>query len=148
MYPSERSHSIACASDEGKGLRRRRMMTVKKKRPVSVTCEHSIKSTCLPRPSMASSSIAGDSVYDFWEAVTCAKCHLRFVPDGGGPPLVPFWITECGHILCNNHISGYIDNRILFWTGFDFQRPRRCGSKLLTLRRQTNQPCTAAARGQ
>ena len=114
MYPSERSHSIACATDEGKGLRRRRMMTVKKKRPVSVTCERSIKSTCLPRPSMASSSIAGDTVYDFWEAVTCAKCHLRFVPDSGGPPLVPFWITECGHILCNSHISGYIDNRSSF----------------------------------
>jgi len=59
---------------------------------------------------MASSSIAGDSVYDFWEAVTCAKCHLRFVLDGGGPPLVPFWITECGHIFCNNHLSGYTDN--------------------------------------
>lgn len=69
-----------------------------------------IKSTCLPRPSMASSSIAGDSVYDFWEAVTCAKCHLRFVPDNGGPPLVPFWITECGHILCNSHLSGCNDN--------------------------------------
>ncbi|KAF9791225.1 hypothetical protein BJ322DRAFT_1203138 [Thelephora terrestris] len=54
---------------------------------------------------MASSSIAGDSVYDFWEAVTCAKCHLRFVPDNGGPPLAPFWITECGHILCNNHLN-------------------------------------------
>lgn len=63
---------------------------------------------------MASSSIAGDTVYDFWEAVTCAKCHLRFVPDCGGPPLVPFWITECGHILCNNHLSGYMDNRPSF----------------------------------
>jgi len=63
---------------------------------------------------MASSSIAGDTVYDFWEAVTCAKCHLRFVPDGGGPPLVPFWITECGHILCNNHLSGCTDNRSFF----------------------------------
>jgi hypothetical protein len=63
--------------------------------------------------SMASSSIAGDSVYDFWEAVTCAKCHLRFVPDGGGPPLAPFWITECGHVLCNNHLSGYIGRRPL-----------------------------------
>jgi hypothetical protein len=69
-----------------------------------------------------SSSIAGDSVYDFWEAVTCAKCHLRFVPDGGGPPLAPFWITECGHILCNNHLSGYTD-RLILWTRFDFQRP-------------------------
>ena len=59
---------------------------------------------------MASSSIAGDSVYDFWEAVTCAKCHLRFVPDGGGPPLAPFWITECGHILCNNHLSEFSGN--------------------------------------
>lgn len=62
-----------------------------------------------PLSIMASSSIAGDSVYDFWEAVTCAKCHLRFVPDDGGPPLAPFWITECGHVLCNNHLSGYPD---------------------------------------
>ncbi|KAF9646385.1 hypothetical protein BDM02DRAFT_3026715 [Thelephora ganbajun] len=54
---------------------------------------------------MTPSSIAGDAVYDFWEAVTCAKCHLRFVPDGGGLPLAPFWITECGHILCNNHLN-------------------------------------------
>jgi len=102
----------------------------------------------LVRPSaMASSSIAGETVYDFWEAVTCAKCHLRFVPDAGGPPLVPFWITECGHILCNNHLSGYSDTSILV-VRFNFQRPQRRGSKLLVLRGCTDKPSTIAARGQ
>ena len=42
---------------------------------------------------------------DFWDYVSCSKCHLLFTPDQGGPPPVPFWITECGHIICNSHLS-------------------------------------------
>ncbi|KAF9265461.1 hypothetical protein L218DRAFT_997428 [Marasmius fiardii PR-910] len=43
--------------------------------------------------------------FDFWEFVTCSKCQLSFLsgPDTVGN--VPFWLTECGHIMCNNHIS-------------------------------------------
>ncbi|KAI6132111.1 hypothetical protein EDD16DRAFT_1534629 [Pisolithus croceorrhizus] len=31
---------------------------------------------------------------DFWDFVSCK-----------GPPAVPFWLTECGHVVCNNHLS-------------------------------------------
>lgn len=43
--------------------------------------------------------------YDFWDFVACARCHLPFVPESGGTPSVPFWVTECGHVICNNHLS-------------------------------------------
>ncbi|KAH7929750.1 hypothetical protein BV22DRAFT_1056312 [Leucogyrophana mollusca] len=43
--------------------------------------------------------------YDFWDFVTCNICHLPFVPGGNGPPSIPFWITECGHVICNNHLN-------------------------------------------
>lgn len=43
--------------------------------------------------------------FDIWEFVSCAKCHLPFSADPAAPPLVPFWLTSCGHVLCNNHIS-------------------------------------------
>lgn len=42
--------------------------------------------------------------YDFWDYVNCARCHLSYASDVGGPQ-VPFWLTECGHVLCNNHLS-------------------------------------------
>ncbi|KAI0727230.1 hypothetical protein C8Q72DRAFT_841583 [Fomitopsis betulina] len=41
---------------------------------------------------------------DFWEFVNCARCHLPFETEGGAPP-VPFWLTECGHVVCNNHLN-------------------------------------------
>ena len=53
------------------------------------------------------SSTLSQRSLDFWEFVCCGKCHLPFVGDGaheGGPP-IPFWLTECGHILCNQHLS-------------------------------------------
>lgn len=43
--------------------------------------------------------------FDFWEFVACARCHLPFSADSGAQPPVPFWVTECGHVLCNNHLS-------------------------------------------
>lgn len=43
--------------------------------------------------------------FDFWEFVCCGLCHLPFSTDLGGPPPAPFWITECGHVVCNSHLS-------------------------------------------
>ncbi|KAG6335586.1 hypothetical protein ID866_3502 [Astraeus odoratus] len=43
--------------------------------------------------------------FHFWDFVGCALCHLLFVPNDKGPPPVPFWLTECGHVVCNNHLS-------------------------------------------
>lgn len=40
--------------------------------------------------------------FDFWEFVACAKCYLPFISHSG--PSVPFWLTECGHVVCNNHL--------------------------------------------
>ena len=45
---------------------------------------------------------------DFWDSVDCAKCHLRFAPEHGPSPPTPFWLTECGHILCNSHLSAFL----------------------------------------
>ncbi|VDC06604.1 unnamed protein product [Peniophora sp. CBMAI 1063] len=42
---------------------------------------------------------------EIWEFVSCAKCHLPYSSDGHGPPSVPFWLTDCGHVICNNHIQ-------------------------------------------
>ncbi|KAJ3732285.1 hypothetical protein DFJ43DRAFT_997286 [Lentinula guzmanii] len=42
------------------------------------------------------------SHFDFWEFVSCAKCQLPFNANGS---TVPFWLTECGHVVCNNHLS-------------------------------------------
>ncbi|KAI0064564.1 hypothetical protein BV25DRAFT_1800391 [Artomyces pyxidatus] len=44
---------------------------------------------------------------EIWEFVTCARCHMPFSPDpsGSAPPPVPFWLTECGHVVCNNHLN-------------------------------------------
>ncbi|KAI0093672.1 hypothetical protein BDY19DRAFT_918247 [Irpex rosettiformis] len=43
--------------------------------------------------------------FDFWEFVTCSRCLLPFNLDPSGAPSVPFWLTECGHVLCNHHIK-------------------------------------------
>ena len=43
------------------------------------------------------------SDFDFWEFVSCAKCQLSFSLDTG--VAVPFWLTQCGHVICNNHLS-------------------------------------------
>ncbi|KAG2157277.1 hypothetical protein DEU56DRAFT_722221 [Suillus clintonianus] len=45
-----------------------------------------------------------ESEFDFWDFVNCSVCHLPFTSSDRGPP-VPFWITECGHVLCNNHLK-------------------------------------------
>jgi hypothetical protein len=50
-------------------------------------------------------AVRQDPDFDFWDFVSCAVCHLPFSPADRGPPPVPFWITECGHVLCNSHLS-------------------------------------------
>ncbi|KAH9035528.1 hypothetical protein EDB85DRAFT_867501 [Lactarius pseudohatsudake] len=42
---------------------------------------------------------------DIWEFVTCSKCHLPFSSGPSAPPQVPFWLTECGHVICNVHLN-------------------------------------------
>ncbi|KZT11348.1 uncharacterized protein LAESUDRAFT_734218 [Laetiporus sulphureus 93-53] len=42
--------------------------------------------------------------FDFWEFVNCSRCHLPFAAEAGAPS-VPFWLTECGHVICNNHLN-------------------------------------------
>ncbi|GBE82250.1 hypothetical protein SCP_0406340 [Sparassis crispa] len=42
---------------------------------------------------------------DFWEFVHCCKCHQSFISNSGGSPSVPFWLTECGHVICNIHLN-------------------------------------------
>lgn len=54
-----------------------------------------------------------DPDFDFWDFVSCAVCHLPFSPPDRGPPPVPFWITECGHVLCNSHLS---QHQLLWFT--------------------------------
>ncbi|KAG8217737.1 hypothetical protein J3R82DRAFT_5896 [Butyriboletus roseoflavus] len=51
------------------------------------------------------SAVRQDPDFDFWDFVCCAVCHIPFSPPDRGPPLVPFWITECGHVLCNSHLN-------------------------------------------
>ncbi|KAI0780971.1 hypothetical protein BD413DRAFT_501491 [Trametes elegans] len=52
------------------------------------------------------SNVSGASAeFDFWEFVSCGICHLEFIKESGTLSSVPFWLTECGHVLCNAHLS-------------------------------------------
>ncbi|KAH9483675.1 hypothetical protein JR316_0003145 [Psilocybe cubensis] len=42
--------------------------------------------------------------FDFWEFVCCAKCRMPFTLENGAAT-IPFWLTECGHVVCNNHLN-------------------------------------------
>jgi hypothetical protein len=57
-------------------------------------------SRCIPTSPMAADPLTD---IDFWEFVSCAKCHLPYTSEPG--KAIPFWLTECGHIICNNHLS-------------------------------------------
>ena len=48
-------------------------------------------------------SSLSDTDLDLWDTISCSKCLLPFLSKAG--PTIPFWLTECGHILCNNHLS-------------------------------------------
>ncbi|KAF8077846.1 hypothetical protein FPV67DRAFT_1775201 [Lyophyllum atratum] len=41
--------------------------------------------------------------YGFWEFANCGRCQLPFQSTSGAT--VPFWLTECGHMVCNNHLN-------------------------------------------
>ncbi|KZS91052.1 hypothetical protein SISNIDRAFT_169015 [Sistotremastrum niveocremeum HHB9708] len=47
--------------------------------------------------------------FDIWDFVHCGICYTTFVnpdnPNPNAPPTVPFWVTECGHVVCNNHLK-------------------------------------------
>lgn len=85
--------------------------------------------------------------FDIWEFVSCAKCHLPFSADPAAPPLVPFWLTSCGHVLCNNHLSlssSCLAQRIgcLLWLDVVRLKP-----KLRTMRRPTRSDGSTSERG-
>ncbi|KAI0273334.1 hypothetical protein BC834DRAFT_816923 [Gloeopeniophorella convolvens] len=54
---------------------------------------------------MSHASSSSRAEPDIWEFVTCSKCHLPFSLDPAAPPQVPFWLTECGHVICNLHLN-------------------------------------------
>ncbi|KZV85577.1 hypothetical protein EXIGLDRAFT_253818 [Exidia glandulosa HHB12029] len=41
-----------------------------------------------------------------WPYIHCGVCHYLFQRqrDPSAPPSVPFWLTECGHVVCNAHL--------------------------------------------
>ncbi|CAE6520894.1 unnamed protein product [Rhizoctonia solani] len=41
-----------------------------------------------------------------WEYVHCSVCMVLFLPPNRLDPVpdIPFWLTECGHVICNNHL--------------------------------------------
>ncbi|KAI0831273.1 hypothetical protein BC628DRAFT_1353020 [Trametes gibbosa] len=43
--------------------------------------------------------------FDFWEFVNCGVCHLEFVKESGALSSLPFWLSECGHVICNAHLN-------------------------------------------
>ncbi|KAI0647020.1 hypothetical protein C8Q79DRAFT_600047 [Trametes meyenii] len=52
------------------------------------------------------STLSGmSSDFDFWEFVCCGLCHLDFVKESGTLSSVPFWLTNCGHVVCNSHLN-------------------------------------------
>ena len=58
---------------------------------------------CFSGLSLSSIMSLASSDFDFWDFVACAKCQLPFSSNSGGT--VPFWLTECGHVICNTHLS-------------------------------------------
>ena len=52
-------------------------------------------------------AVAWNTKYSAWEFVHCGICYLPFINPRNpeAPPPVPFWLTECSHVVCNNHLS-------------------------------------------
>ncbi|KAG9010086.1 hypothetical protein FRB93_004748 [Tulasnella sp. JGI-2019a] len=72
---------------------------------------------------------AQDSDVDIWAFVHCDICMLPFIPSPN-EAATPFWLTECGHVLCNAHINSD-------------RSCRRCGSTNVgtsSLRQDLNTP--------
>ncbi|KAF8265955.1 hypothetical protein EI94DRAFT_1734329 [Lactarius quietus] len=55
--------------------------------------------------SMSHMSSNSPNDLDIWEFVSCSKCHLPFSSGPSAVPQVPFWLTECGHVICNIHLN-------------------------------------------
>ena len=53
------------------------------------------------------SNISQPPEFNFWEFVSCGICHLEYIKETGALSNVPFWLTECGHVACNAHISTF-----------------------------------------
>lgn len=41
---------------------------------------------------------------DIWEFTHCDHCMLPFEQSSSEQSRVPFWLTECGHVMCDSHI--------------------------------------------
>lgn len=54
---------------------------------------------------MAQSVPPGHPSVDIWDFINCGKCHRFYSPDSTQPPPLPFWVTNCAHVVCNNHLS-------------------------------------------
>ena len=62
----------------------------------------------LSHPRILMSNVSTNSDADaYWELVHCQICFHHFInPENPkAPPPIPFWVTNCGHVLCNNHLS-------------------------------------------
>ncbi|KAF5380864.1 hypothetical protein D9615_004048 [Tricholomella constricta] len=49
------------------------------------------------------SLVSASQDHGFWEFANCGRCQIPFTSPSGAT--VPFWLTECGHIVCNNHLN-------------------------------------------
>ncbi|KAF7334132.1 RING-type domain-containing protein [Mycena venus] len=48
------------------------------------------------------SKISSHSVeFNFWDFVCCSRCQLPFASNS----TVPFWVTDCGHVVCKTHLT-------------------------------------------
>lgn len=52
-------------------------------------------------------AMARDAQYSAWEFVHCSVCYLPFINprNPNAPPIIPFWLAECTHVVCNNHLN-------------------------------------------
>ncbi|KAI1795905.1 hypothetical protein LXA43DRAFT_990016 [Ganoderma leucocontextum] len=51
------------------------------------------------------SHISAPPEFNFWEFVSCGICQLEYIDESGALSNVPFWLTECGHVVCNKHLN-------------------------------------------
>lgn len=74
--------------------------------------------------------------FDFWDFVACARCQLPFIAVPGVPPQIPFWLTECGHVICNSHLSSCshdLSHQIANFPADTDQSCAQCGAQSIQL---------------